>query len=357
VNTALVCGLFHAVVDAATVTAIFRATRIHEVSLKAAFCLVLGYDLIAFGSQVLLGWLCDRWASPKSAMLLGVGLALACLGAYSVEATTTTVLAGTGNALFHLGAGALVLRHGLDRALFSGLFVAPGALGLGFGLYYGKDPGLGPVWPLAFLLVVVLLGVVALPTRPLVPASSSPRVQSRSQLARWALTLLLVSIAIRSLVGLSAARGYPKSSWLLVGIPVAAFLGKSLGGLLADRWGWVETSVGALLLSAPLLAFSAPNPVLLWIGLLAFQMTMPVTLTATARLMPERLATAFGWTCLALVVGGVPTMFPWGDPACSKPMLLVWILLAALALFYGLRWVGIRRSAWATELSENGVNP
>lgn len=356
-NTALVCGLFHALVDAATVTAVFRATRTHEVSLAGAFSLVLGYDLIAFGSQVVLGWCCDRWASPKSAMLVGVGLTLACLGAYPVHATTAMLLAGMGNAVFHLGAGSLVLRQGLDRALPSGLFVAPGALGLGFGLYYGKDPGLGPVWPLAFLLVLVLLGVVALPARQLLPTNSPPPEPKGIRLARWALALLLISIAVRSLVGLSAARGYPKSSWLLVGIPVMAFLGKSLGGLLADRWGWVETSLGALLLSAPLIAFSAPNPVLLLLGLLVFQMTMPVTLTATARLMPARLATAFGWTCLALILGGLPTMFPWGDPACSKPMLLVWILLAALALFFGLRWVGVRRPVWAAELRENGVNP
>lgn len=74
-----------------------------------------------------------------------------------------------------------------------------------------------------------------------------------------------------------------------------------------------------------------------------FQMTMPVTLVAVARMMPARLATAFGWTCLALAVGSLPTMFGWGNGLVSKPMQAGWILLATGAVLSGLRLSGV---AW-----------
>jgi len=148
--------------------------------------------------------------------------------------------------------------------------------------------------------------------------------------------LLLVSIAVRSLVGLTAARGYQRSDWLVVGIPVAGFLGKSLGGVVADRFGWIRTTVTVLLVSAPLVAVPWSHPVILLAGLLAFQMTMPVTLVTVARLMPNRLGTAFGWTCFALALGSLPAMFDWGGVLSARPMLFGWILVAAVAVFAGL---------------------
>jgi MFS transporter, FSR family, fosmidomycin resistance protein len=108
-------------------------------------------------------------------------------------------------------------------------------------------------------------------------------------------------------------------------------------------------------LSAPLIAFSEPNPVLLLAGLLIFQMTMPVTLTAVARLMPHRLATAFGWTCLALILGSLPTMFSWGDVCCGKPLLFAWILLAAVAVWFGLKFVGVRGRLGVVAVRESGA--
>jgi FSR family fosmidomycin resistance protein-like MFS transporter len=117
---------------------------------------------------------------------------------------------------------------------------------------------------------------------------------------------------------------------------------KSLGGVLADRIGWIETVGGALLISAVLLVMPGPGPVPLLAGLLFFQMTMPVTLVAVGRLMPARPGTAFGWTCLALAVGAVPTMFGWGSALVVKPMLAGWILIATVAVVAGLHSSGIR---------------
>ncbi len=337
-------GIAHALVDASTVTAVMRASHTGPVSPQLAFAVVVGYDLIAFGSQVAFGWFTDRYATPKLAMLLGLVATLLALAIYPVNCLSTMVCAGVGNALFHLGAGATVLRGGLERAAPAGIFVAPGALGLGFGMHYGAGQHSGPVWPLLLLVAVTLLLVSSYrglgARRAASIAFASGVHQPKIRYAYLAVTLLLVSIAVRSLVGMSAARGYARTELLVLGLPLAAFFGKSLGGYLADRLGWIETSVVALLLSMVPIVFAAP---VLWLllGLFVFQMTMPVTLTAVARLLPNRLATAFGWTCLALIIGALPTMLPGGGPLCARSLLGLWIAIGTVCVYGGLRLLGI----------------
>jgi FSR family fosmidomycin resistance protein-like MFS transporter len=239
-------------------------------------------------------------------------------------------------------------------------------------MIYGKDVTLGPVWPLAVVLALgaavavalsdppVSAGSAAEPSPPetatgLVTRGPAPSVHER--LGRWALVLLLASIVVRSLVGMSASRGYPKGAWLIFGLPLVAFLGKAMGGFVADRWGWLETSVVALALSAPFIGLRYEHPALLLGGLLVFQMTMPVTLVAVARLMPTRLGTAFGWTCLALAVGSAPTMFAWGRPLCDRSVLLLWIAAGVAAVFLGLRFAGIERRSAAVRVRPQTVKP
>lgn len=344
-------GPIHALVDATTVTVVFRVAHGSPISPQMAFALILAYDILAFGAQVPFGWITDRWGTPKRATLMGLGLTLAsvCLG--GLAPIPAIVIAGVGNAFFHLGAGAAVLRGGLSKAFPAGVFVAPGALGLGFGLFYGPSLQAGPTWPLG-LLVALALAVVWIfgdrmereVTEPFRDESSAPvRRSNLTPALGAAFALLMVSIAVRSLVGFAASRGVPRTTELVVGIPLAAFLGKSLGGYLADRWGWLETTVVALLVSALLLGWVGERPMGLLPGLFVFQMTMPVTLTAVAKIFPNRLGTAFGWTCLALILGALPTMIPAGAPLCSRELLVGWILVSTVAVAAGLFLLGFGR--------------
>lgn len=373
-RVAIQLGLVHAVTDAATITALFRATGLHA-SPGAVFGWVLAYDLLAFAGQPLLGPLVDRVPALRT---LGSGLALTIAGvavaavgggASSGVGIVAVVLAALGNAVTHLGAGVVVLRSGMTRATPAGLLVAPGALGLGVGLWFGRDPGLGPTWLVGVPVLLAVWGVVALERRgclrpPAAPAARAVTtgepmlsLPARSVVVGLSV-LLLISVAIRSLVGSSAARGYEAGAWLSVGVPVAAFAGKALGGVVADRAGWLATTVGALVLSAPVLAVRHDHPAALLAGLLLFQMTMPVTLVAVGRLLPDRPATAFGLPCLALVTGSLPAMFAWGADVTSRPVLGVWVLVSAGAAWAGLTGSGLgwrRGSGTATPESLPGL--
>jgi hypothetical protein len=99
----------------------------------------------------------------------------------------------------------------------------------------------------------------------------------------------------------------------------------------------LSTSVGALLLSLPLIAFLGHLPVALITGFLLFQMTMPVTLTAVERLMPGRPGTAFGLACLALIAGSLAAFSRPVQEWYSSGFFTALIAASALALWVSLR--------------------
>jgi MFS transporter, FSR family, fosmidomycin resistance protein len=357
---AAVYGAMHMAVDFATVTSVYRAAR--SVGLGAGlpvagglglgpFELVLGYDLMAFGLQLPLGILTDLLKGARIALVGGLVLALAGLCAIPVSAVATMVLAGLGNALFHLGAGAVVLSAAQGRAGPAGVFVAPGALGLGLGIWFGRT-GVAPAWPIAGLVVAGLVASFFLrhPEPEGVPLAPAHTPANELKRAAWlaVLALLVVSVGIRSFVGFAGTYQCNKTSLLIMaGVPVAGFLGKLFGGFVSDRLGWIDTTVGALLVSAPLIAYSGGSPYAAVVGLLIFQMTMPVTLTAAYVALPTMPATAFGLPCLALIAGALPTFYPWGRAVYGSHLFLGLILASALAIYLALVLLGIRQSPMA----------
>lgn len=348
VRLASTYGAIHALVDLASVSASLRAARVAGLTLLTPFQLVLGYDLLAFGLQLPLGMLADRLRAVRVALLGGLVLCAAAVYTVPLSGLATMILAGVGNALFHLGGGAPVLAASGGRSEPAGVFVAPGALGLGLGIFVGRRWD-GPLWPLGPLLGLAL--VAAALTREPAPAPPRPRALGAGAWSAAALALAL-SVAVRSFVGFGGPYQLPRITLVLVGLPLVAFGGKLLGGVIADRVGWLETSVGALLLSAPLIVLGGSSPVPVLLGMLLFQITMPVTLTAAYLLMPGRPATAFGFPCLALIAGAVPTFYPQGQVLYGDASFLALILGSAAAVALALGLLGIRlrhrRGALAT---------
>ena len=332
-------GGVHLVVDAVTVSAVLRCAppsgAVSDAVLASAFAFVLGYDLLAFAGQLPLGALLDRVGGRRAATVLGVILALLSLLFVRGGSLATLVLAGLGNALFHVGAGAMVVDGSEGKAAPVGRFVAPGALGLGLGLALGKVFLAVPLWPFHIALVAGVILAWLLPTLAVadpvcVVAGRSPMTTlGRSQTGLLVL-LLFASVFIRSLVGTVACDGYPRGLFLLCALPVAVFLGKLSGGILADRWGFAELALFALLSSAPLLAFAGGSLPMTLVGLLLFQMTMPVTLAAMYRLLPHRPASGFGFLCVALVLGVVTAQAPGGWRPAGMALFLLVVASAAM---------------------------
>ena len=332
-------GAAHLIVDAVCVTSVLRASPPSDSIVSSALAFVLGYDLLAFAGQAPLGWVADRLGLRRGAAL--AGLLCTAVALLAGHGSAVVLIAGVGNALFHVGAGAMVLAGSQGRAAPAGVFVAPGALGLGLGLLLGRRFRTVPLWPWLFVIAaacaVVLLVARKTPKQP-APIGLGERPTFRRREIASIVALLAVSVAVRSLAGTVGCDSCPRGFFPMVAVPIAACSGKLMGGFLADRFGWIDLSTVALLASAPLLAFSGGDLWLALPGQMIFQMTMPVTLAAMMRLIPERPAFGFGLLCVALIAGALPAYLPGGWRPQGISLFLL-VLGSAAALYLALRFL------------------
>ena len=265
---------------------------------------VLLYNLLAFATQPLLGALCDRFPRRPWAALGCLAVAAgALLGCFSLG-WAAVVLCGLGNALFHPGGGRDALLASPGTLKEGGVFVSTGAVGVALGMFWGT------AFPQAWFAgaMAALLGLCALLCwkTPLPSPGEETRFSAASSLPFWwVVGLALASVALRAFVGGAVPMPWKTGLWALAAA-AAAFLGKAAGGFLADRTSPRFAGVGALLLSLPLLCLGWAHPLPSLLGLLCFNMTMPVTLGVVADKLPNAPGLAFGLTAQFLIVGTLP---------------------------------------------------
>jgi hypothetical protein len=322
----------HAAVDGACAALLFGGVTAGRIPASLGLELFLAYNVMAFALQPAFGWLADSLSAPRLAAVLGgvaTALALPLSGA-SGFLIPAVALAGVGNAIFHAGGGSISLSMKPGSTTAPGLFVAPGAAGLALGTLWGKAGG--SLWLPVALLGVTIAGVALMRTPPAeTPARPAPRQPSLTRV-EVAVALVLLVIAARSFTGFAVAMPWKSQVPLLAAVTAAVVLGKAAGGVLADRFGRARVAVGALALSAPVLAIAPLFPVAGVLGSFAFNMTMPVTLVAVSDAIPGHSGFAFGVASLAIVAGAFPVLaaFPAALPGATSIVGFVW--LSALVL-------------------------
>ena len=264
----------------------------------AALSVFLLYNFFAFAVQMPLGLLCDRLGGEK--YFAALGCALAAL-AWAFGGMTAAVVAGLGNALFHVGGGVYTLNTS-DQCAPLGVFVSPGAIGI----YLGALSGVQAAVPMAAVIVVLLLLACAiLRWGGGVPGEEFNPVPAGGSYAIAALLALFAVVVIRSLMG-----GMFQFPWKgNLGLPLAFAVagGKAMGGILADRFGRRVTAGASLIFAAAGFLFSNfPVPGLL--AVFAFNMTMPLTLWGAGRILKGAKGFAFGLLTFALFLGSLPML-------------------------------------------------
>ncbi len=262
--------------------------------------LALVYNFCAFALQMPLGILADRLGRNRLFSALGGLLAL--LAVIPAGNWWTVLLAGLGNALYHVGGGRETLLQSQDYGPL-GVFVAPGAVGIFLGSLLRKVPLAG-----AFaggLLAVCVLALLWL-HRQEVPSPKSFRAPSLRALGL--LLALFLVVLLRSLVGMTMVSPWKTGIYVVLGAVLGA-AGKALGGLAADRLGGKTAGAVSLFLAA-MLYFFPDSPVCGILAGLLFNMSMPITLGDSARLLPGGEGFAFGLLTFALFLGFLPAQ--WG---------------------------------------------
>lgn len=305
-------------------------------------CLVL-YNFCAFAMQAPLGLLADKL--NRNAVLATAGCVIVALSAFlSKYAVLACVIAGIGNALFHLGGGIDTLNDCGKRCGKLGVFVSPGAFGIFFGTKLGRAKSLPFYAVMAALFLAALLILLMASRHDLLKHSRNVPVSfdgiTSPGVIPAAVCFFLV-VCLRSFAGSSMA--FPWKSvgqWAVINTCAVVF-GKTAGGFLADRFGAVRSSWVTLGASA-ILFLLADHPAAGVLAVFLFNMTMPVTLGALGRMLPGVKGFAFGTLTLALFVGLVPIITVPSLAGLPPYIYSLAAILSAGLLHFGFRKGGIR---------------
>jgi hypothetical protein len=126
------------------------------------------------------------------------------------------------------------------------------------------------------------------------------------------LFVVIGSLALMSFAAFALRFPWQTSMTLSLLVIAAVALGRGLGGVLADRFGWARISVGGLCFSIPLLALGAELPGSALAGVFLLGLALPVASTAVFTQMPRHSAFAFGLVSLALIAGAIPVLVSTG---------------------------------------------
>jgi MFS transporter, FSR family, fosmidomycin resistance protein len=327
-----VYGLSHAAIDASCAAVAFSLLSSKSITDEYFIQLVIIYNVIAFGSQTLFGLLVDKYRCPKLSAISGSIITSSSILVSFLSPLYAIILAGIGNALFHIGGGIISLNLTKNRAAAPGIFVAPGALGLLIGTLYGKSRSF-TVWPL--LIIIAIFCVLMYYTKhPEINYKTDEKVNTNY--FESIILLLLVTIVARSVIGSVVVLPWKSNTFLLVILTSGIVLGKALGGIIGDKYGWQKVGVISLLISAPLLTFGAEIPYAAIPGMFLFNFTMPITLVAISNKLPGRPGFSFGLTTLALIIGVLPIYAGAGSFLSQRPVVFAMIISSTIFLYYAL---------------------
>ena len=255
----------------------------------------LVYNFLAFAMQFPIGILADRYANNRMFAIVGIALVLA--GVMPFPVILSMLLVGLGNAAYHIGGGRDALLRS-RRLTPLGIFVSPGAVGIYLGSLMSREQRLQLILPVLLLVCMTLIHIFC----------SGEKVFSRIRKPiPVTLGLMSIIVLIRSFAGMSMTTPW-KSGVYLFAAAVGAAFGKTLGGVLADRFGIRKCGCFSLMISALLFCFPGSGLAGVF-GVLFFNMTMPITLRRAADALPGAEGAAFGLLTLGLFIGFLPKAF------------------------------------------------
>jgi MFS transporter, FSR family, fosmidomycin resistance protein len=327
-----VYGLSHAAIDASCAAVAFSLLSLKSVTNEYFIQLVVIYNVIAFGSQTLFGLLVDKYRCPKLSAISGSIITASAVFVSFLSPLYAIILAGIGNALFHVGGGVISLNLSKNKALAPGIFVAPGALGLLIGTLYGKSRSF-TAWPL-LIIIAILCALMYYTKYPEINYKTDEKINTNY--FESIIILLLMTIVARSVIGSVVVLPWKSDIFLLVTLTLGIVLGKAFGGIIGDKYGWQKVGVISLLISAPLLTFGAAIPDAAILGMFLFNFTMPITLVAISNTLPGRPGFSFGLTTLALIIGVFLTYTSADSFLSQSPSVLAIIISSTIILYCAL---------------------
>ncbi len=306
-SMAIVYTMLHFFIDLTTIYLISSVILGPEIGIVHRGAVVIVYNLLAFAGQLPIGILSDIFNKNRMFVVFGCLMAGVAYPVAFVSPWIACVLASISNGAFHIGAGSDILKWSMPKAGLAGLFVSSGALGVWLA-YKLKSDIVVIVLPVIAILSAVILFVISKKVKNEENEHSISFIKPEKAVL-LSIICFMMTIVVRSLMGMVMNYSWKSIFAFSLLSVIAVVAGKALGGYISDRFGYIKTAVVSLGLSFVLFVFSFESPLSGIPAILFFNMTMPLTLTAIAKLTGEKYGFAFGLTTFALAIGFVPVVF------------------------------------------------
>ena len=292
------------------------------------------YDAFAFVPQSVIGYLNDKYpnfnASIIGMLLLFIGTLL--MRFFNVNKFLLLFIIAIGSAFVHVGGAENTLRNSHGKLSHSAIFVAGGS----FGVISGKllaNASL-PTWLLLPFILSSIPFILYADTFNLKGNNCKQFNYVKEKLKPGLVIFLAILVVIiRGYMGYGIPTSWNKTTLQTVYLFFIMGIGKALGGILADLVGIRKTAILSTILAIPFLILGDNLMFISLLGVMAFSMTMSITLAILVSVLKKNPGLAFGLTTIGLFLGTAPIFFiKITDATFNIMMIIVLSLLCTLIL-------------------------
>lgn len=294
-------GLLHGINDLAAGFLLAAYTLTHGYS--DSFLFISIYAILGFGGQLPVGFWLDKQKDISLFAKLSVALLPLSLLFFFVSIEVAIICSGMASAFVHVTGGTICLQVHENKSGPLGLFTAPGVLGLTIGSLLGEA---GYALPVVLILATSFVTIAIF--RQSLPVYQTPEIkESELDSHDLVMLLLLLFMCFRSFlfdVVNYVAENYEDG---LIYIGVSAFLGKMIGGFVADKAGIRKFIYGTLVAALILFQFGKTNIYMLCAGIALLQSSVPLTLLLMSRSLSHHPAVATAFSLgIPVALAGLP---------------------------------------------------
>lgn len=249
------------------------------------------YTIWAFGTQWLIGLAIDRYKRLQRC-LLWLAFSLLFIGALGArDLSLKCFCLGIGNSIFHVLVGKIILERfaGFKEP---GIFVSSGALGLALGLQQ--------IIGVAIMLLGLFISCYLIYSQLTSSAQINEKaVRFRQVRLENPMSVLLSVLALCICVIFRGFTGTIRLDDMPLWLPCIYVLGKAVGGVCCDKFGYKHMLLALFLLEFVILQFAGLAPMLMFV--LLCNMTMPLTLRVIYYYLPDYAGFTFGLAAVCLL--------------------------------------------------------
>lgn len=267
------------------------------------------YDAFAFVPQSIIGYINDKCNIRTG--IIGVILLLLGIGIYSfidISVYVSLFIICFGNAFLHISGADNTLKVSEGKLSHSAIFVSGGSFGVISGRLLAKT--MIPSWVLLPFILTIIPFILYAKTFTNNKSNCDKFNYVKKSINPSVIILIaFIVVIIRGYMGYGIPTSWNKTVIQNVLLFTFMGLGKALGGILSDTFGIRKVAILSTLLAIPFLCFGDSIMIISLIGVMAFSMTMSITLGILVSVLKKTPGLAFGITTIGLFIGTVPIFF------------------------------------------------